>query len=230
MRKDLFMFESNNPIEQTAEMLTSAKDYASEYLEGNPSVLLLVTSSLTQLINKLNFMIGRQMVSTPAEEHPPITNFMGEEITYASKIKKADLTPEQADREAYRNKVERLYTQIGSIAPQGLLNSYTLPDDQIVIRGVAKLAGVEGYEDREIDEDFLEDIDIAIKKKAADEAALAEIERKLQLDQQATKAQAISEEDDDDEDEPKGNEDEKKAAEEAQRAGTTTGKKKPGNK
>jgi hypothetical protein len=190
------MSEITNPIEQTSEMLSFANDSAKELLSGNPSVLLLVTSNLTQLINKLNFMTGRQTASTPAVEHPPITNFMGEEITYANKINKADLTPAQADREAFIDKVERLYTQFDTITPQGLLNSYTLPEDQLVIRGVAKRAGVEDYEDRTIDEDFIEDIAIAINNKKADDAQQAEIERQLQNDQQ--KSQVTKEGDEDD--------------------------------
>jgi hypothetical protein len=209
------MFENTNPIERTAEMLAYAKDYAEEYLEGNPSVLLMVASTLTQLINKLNFMTGRQTVSTPHVEHPPITEFMGEKITYANKINKADLTPAEADRSRFIEKVESLYAQFDSITPQGLLNSFTLPEDQLVIRGVAKRAGVEGYEDRGIDEDFIEDIAIAIKVKAADDAQQAEIDRQLEQNlqtnqtnqQQAQESSALNEEKEEDDDEEEEDED-----------------------
>jgi hypothetical protein len=65
------------------------------------------------------------------------------------------------------------------LLPKGLLNDYTIPEDQLVIRGVAKRAGVQGYEDAKISISFIEKIQKAIKKKAADEVEQKKIDEAL---------------------------------------------------
>ncbi|MVT11367.1 hypothetical protein [Chitinophaga tropicalis] len=200
------MFTSDNPIGQTAELLEQAKSYAEDLLEGNPSVILMVSSGLVAIINRLNFMAGRESQINKPVEFPPITEFMGEEIKYAKKIEKADLTPAEADRQDFIKKVEQLYAQFDSITPEGLLHGYTLPEDQLVIRGVAKRAGVEDYADRDIDIYFLEDIAAAIRQNAAADAKQQEIERQLAqgtvvTNPQDTEGGQDSDEEEDDDDE-----------------------------
>jgi len=174
------MSEITNPISEAADILESAKDVITTVLEGNPSVLLMVSSRLTQTINRLNGMTGKQPLNSQKVDHPPITNFLGEEISVPQKIKIEDLTPEQADRQSFLTKVQALYAQFETLSPEGVLASYTIPEDQLLIRGVAKLAGVEEFEDRELNEEFIEDIQKAIKEKNSHEANESEVLKKIQ--------------------------------------------------
>lgn len=158
------------PIEKAAHVLVDAKDQIKVLLlEDHPSLLLTVTSQLDLLINRLGHLSGIAIVHTKAEEFKPVTNFMGEDITRPREVTSEDLSALPEDVAILVAKVDRLYAEFDTIAPEGILNAYTIPEEQLVLRGVAKRAGVEDYEDAEINVYFIEKIAKAIKQKVADE-------------------------------------------------------------
>jgi hypothetical protein len=166
---------------KAASIINDAKKNAVKILNqgGHGMLAITVSSNLEQVINRLNFITGTSMRGEKAPKFKPVTNFMGEDITLPTPIKEEDLSPDQAERKAFLDKVEKLYKQFDTIPPEGILKDYTLPEDVLVIRGVAKRAGVEGYEDRPMDVAFMKDIAEGIESKAAEEAKQKEIEEEL---------------------------------------------------
>src|SRR5699024_7014201 len=70
--------------------------------------------------------------------------------------------------------------QFITLSPEGILNDYTLPEDQLVIRGVAKKAGIANYEDIELNIPSLEAIAQAIRENEKGEAQEKKIEQELE--------------------------------------------------
>lgn len=94
----------------------------------------------------------------------PMTSFMGRPLKQ-DRVVSADLDPKESEKQQFLGKVEKLYNQIGFIQPSIILNSYTIPEDVLVLRGVAKRAGVDGYESKELTISFIEEIQFAIEQK-----------------------------------------------------------------
>lgn len=176
------MYNLQEATAHVASKIASLKEEAAE-IYNHPDAQLLshrVNSDLDRLLNHLLFMTGTQPVVASSEPmFKPLTSFMGEPMNFPKQLNKADLSPSEVERETYRDKVSRLYEQIDTIAVDGILNSYTIPEDVAVLRGVAKIAGVEGYEDRPIDEAFVNAIIVAKAAKLVVDKEQAEIDRQL---------------------------------------------------
>ena len=172
----------SKPIQQSIRIIQEAKEEINITLKAPEFVhnLLPINTLFDRILTRLQYMGG---VLEPDKhekvEFPPITSFMGEEIIHATKITPADLNPKEAEKQDYLNKVNKLYAEFESIAPEGILNSYTNKEDVLVLRGVAKKAGVEDYADREINLLFIDKIAAAIKAKAQDEKLQAKIDKEL---------------------------------------------------
>lgn len=172
---------AKSPLTVVAEGLTEVKDHLHEILTEpeHSSILLYAKGALGAMINRFHFLAGTTPTASTTEQFPPVTNFMGEELTLPKPIKPENLSPDELERDLFVDKVNRLYATIQTIPVDGVLNSYTLPEDQLVIRGVAKRAGLEGYEDREINPAFISDICDAIKAKDARSVQETQIEAEL---------------------------------------------------
>lgn len=173
---------TSTPIEEASKLISSTQTQLKKLLgTGEYSHLWLgLDAHLTRMGNQLQHLSGQQFDAPVQEEYEPITNFMGEEIAYKDEIKVEDLDPEEAERAIFLDKVDRLYLQFDTIEPDGILNSHTTPEDVLVVRGVAKKAGVEGYEERELTIPFIEAISKAIKAKAQGDAKEKQMEEELQ--------------------------------------------------
>lgn len=173
----------SNIIKQAAEIILVAKKEVKALLDQLPlSNLSLATEpALQAIINRLFFLSGTPQLpeTNGVVEFPPVTNFMGEEITYPKQVKLEDIKASDYERTIFLDKVTRLYGEIISVSPQGILNSYTLPEDILVLRGVAKKAGIEGFEEREINLRFIEDIAAGILAKEKETALESKINAQL---------------------------------------------------
>lgn len=173
-------------------------DAISEFIRGvkevlnapeHATILLSVTSDLTKVENRLRFISGspQKAVEKPTTDpFPPITHFMGQKIKRVGMVKVDDLSPKDAERQSFRNRVDTLYAQFDSLSYQGILNSHTNKEDVLVLRGVAKRAGVENYETAEITRAFLEDISYGIEEKEGEAAEQDRIEKDLQKQAEIT--------------------------------------------
>lgn len=113
------------------------------------------------------------IIKKEANEFPPITNFMGEDLTNGKQeILKDLIRPKEAEKQAFLYAVEKLYNELPTANPHSIINAYTLPEHILILRGVAKRAGVADYETRPMTVQFLEDIILGI--------GIKEEEKKLQ--------------------------------------------------
>ncbi len=177
-------------LKALSDLLISTRDQAKTILNhpDNQIILAGVQSSFNKLLNKVNFLAGiTHSAHLSNEQFEPIV--IGDNL--ASPLQPAMATAE-ADRDAYVSRVKALHAQFETLSPQGLLNDYRSNDDLLVLRGVAKLAGVEDYEDAEITEEFIETIQAAIKAKAAEEARQHEIDAQLEEETAVDEASKLS--------------------------------------
>lgn len=152
---------------QAGAIVLNTKLQLQELLSGPEfsTISLTTSSTLDQLMNRLHFLGGTTPNVTPSEQFLPITNFMGEEIS-RKEVTKADIIPEDSEKKIFVDKVESLYDVFNQMHPDKILSSYTLPEDILVLRGVAKLAGVKSPGIKKITVQFIEEIKEGIKAKA----------------------------------------------------------------
>ncbi|MFB6453728.1 hypothetical protein ACE38W_00530 [Chitinophaga sp. Hz27] len=166
--------EKPNCLVLAIAALQHAKEEATQYLSDTPeysSHRFIIDGRMTTLINMLSTSTGTTPVSSTknvADLFPPITNFFGDEIALPTVIVPEDLTPKELEGERFVSAVNKLYAEFTTITPEGILNSYVLPEHQLILRGVAKKAGLSDYEEREINLSFVEEIgqSIIAKEKA----------------------------------------------------------------
>lgn len=166
--------DSLQKIKQT--QMDVNKSLAETDYRGN---LIEINSLFQRLIARLVFMGAVENPTDGPQERKlePMTRFMGRDIKQ-DKTTAADLNPQQAEIDAYLKKVDKLYEQIIFMQPSIILNSYTMENDVMVLRGVAKKAGVEGSESKKLNEMFVEEIQIAIKAKKEEAILQSNIDEK----------------------------------------------------
>ncbi len=155
-------------IAEAASLLTAAKDNVLGLLKDNGHLLVTVEHGLNRIINQLNFLVGRQqeVIEDARTQFAPITHFMGEELNRPVEIKTEELSPKEAQRKIFLEKVDRLQNSIGELDNEAILDAYTQVNDTNVIRGVAKRAGLENYAKGEINHQFLDDIRLGLKAQS----------------------------------------------------------------
>lgn len=145
-----------------SHILVNAKEQVLDMLSDNlyGHLKIGIRADLDRLINRLNFLTGRQQeTAVDARSHfPPITHFMGEKIEKPKVVKIEDMTPKDAEKKIFLDKVDALEKMFPTLPNQKILDAYSQTNDTNVIRGVAKRAGIENYRRGEINEKFLEDI------------------------------------------------------------------------
>lgn len=172
---------AENPLKKVIDLLLKGKAEVNQLLKDaeHGMTLLGFNADIDRIVNRLAFLSGHEVQSATTEEFPPVTNFMGEEIKVVKDLKPEDLQPGQEERQQFVNKVEKLYAEFDTLHPEAILNNYTLEEDKLIIRGVAKRAGIEDYEDRAINLSFIEEIAKAIKDKAAGNEQQERIDEEL---------------------------------------------------
>lgn len=158
------------PIQECLKLVADTQREMNKLLSGPEHVgnLLPLNGFFDRIRTRLVFMGGvieHDEKTTTKHEFGPITNFMGDKIVRPEKVTAADLNPTEAAKQKYIARVESLYKELPLLSPSALLNAYSIPEDILVLRGVAKRAGVKGYEDRELTVDFIEDIILSIEMK-----------------------------------------------------------------
>lgn len=172
---------SKQNIDKAFSILVKAGDDVKKTLKDKEEqpILLGIIAGLTKITNKLSFLTGSNVRQNEKVTYPPVTEFFGEKISLPKKVNKEDLTPKEAEKTTFRSKVQTLYKQFHTLDADGIINSHTIPEDQLVLRGVAKLAGVAEFEDRTIDHKFIADINKGIVAKAEDAKVQAQIDKEL---------------------------------------------------
>ena len=155
-------------LKQALSILEDAKAQVSEILTDNESsaILLRVNAGMNSGITALSHAAGSANTAfATAIESKPITNFMGKKIGKSPvTVTEDQITPEEHEKNIYKGKVEKLYSEILRIESTDVLKNYTIPEDVLVLRGVAKRAGVKEF-DGELNVSFVDAIKDAIIEK-----------------------------------------------------------------
>jgi hypothetical protein len=195
--------------EQAIELVKATQHEVNELLKGPEYIhnLLGINAQFTLILNRLKFVNqiltpGANKKEAKAEAAPkrfgPIKTFMGEPIKREKPITKTDLTADEKKRLDFVKKVEKLYDSISGIDTNIILNSYTINDDKLILRGVAKRANVKGWKDRDINADYVNDIKLGIQIIAEEVAKQEEIDRKIREQDEKRSSGAVDDLDDDD--------------------------------
>jgi len=138
-----------------------------ELLQQTPYTNLQVSvdNNFNQLINFFRHTTGAS-ASTPEINSTtffePLNSFMGEPVLAPAAIDITLLTPTVEDTELLKQKVLQLEASIENLDNDVVMNSYALPEDELVLRGLAKKLEVTDYETRVIDYDFINAIRTAV--------------------------------------------------------------------
>lgn len=156
------MTKAQEALKEAVTILVDAKENVLEVLNEKDHGLTVITvqSGLDKLINKLSFLSGmaQEAPRDASARFEPVTEFMGESILRASEVTKEELNPKDLERKRFVERVDNLESSIETMTTEKVLDSHTTPEDQNVLRGVAKRAGLEDYRDGDINEAFVEKI------------------------------------------------------------------------
>jgi hypothetical protein len=180
---------ANEALNSVGQLLLATKEDVQNLLSGTEhgATASLINHQLDQLINRVAFLGGNAPVSTATTEFPPITEFMGEPINRAEPITEAQLAAGDLEKQIFTDKVEALYDNIEAMFPDKVLNSYTIPEDVLVLRGVAKKAGVPDYSNAPLNVAFVEAIHEGIAKKREEELKQQQFEETIEGEDLTTK-------------------------------------------
>ena len=143
-----------------------------ELLQATPYTNLQVSvdNNFNQLINFFRHTTGTS-ASTPEVNSTtffePLNSFMGEPVHTPTAIDITLLTPSVEDTELLKQKVLQLEASIDNLDNDVVMNSYALPEDELVLRGLAKKLEIADYETKPIDYDFINTIRTALVQHQA---------------------------------------------------------------
>ncbi|WP_313214110.1 hypothetical protein [Soonwooa sp.] len=163
-------------MNQSISDLEQFRDMISERHKDNPTLTLRFSSVFNQLINSLGVHTGA--VATPSNvaegfTPQPLKMVFGKDVTHTEKRK---LKPfEVDDVAAMRERMQHIYDSFLDRENNDLKESL----QEIEIRGVAKMAGVEDFDTQKIDGHFLNKIKKAIADKSKDDENKAAVKAKL---------------------------------------------------
>ena len=146
---------------------------------------------LRRMITKLTYMgavTEADDFKKPNDMFPPI--ILNDDDKNKLKVGKADMDPKEAEKKAFLFSVDKLYSELPGLNPHSIIQSYTMPEHQLIIRGVAKKAGVEDFDKKEITVAFLEEIILAIELKEEENDKIAGINAALKEEDEKKKADA----------------------------------------
>jgi hypothetical protein len=129
------------------------------------SLSLFLEGNFKTMINRLKVMTGNNLGSATSQTFAPITDFLGDKVHVSKAVLEEDINPIEEDIKKFRADVQGLYDTILSYSTELILKSHTLPEHTMILRGVAKLAGVEDYQTKEIGEAFIDEIKRAINQQ-----------------------------------------------------------------
>jgi hypothetical protein len=173
----------SKPIQEAHQLVAACQQEVQKFLSGpqHNRNLLSINSNFRVILEHLKFMGGvlePEKKSAGNERFPPMTTFMGRPLKSANgKSTSEEIIPKNPEKEVYLAKVEKLYNEIGNTAPSIIMNAYTQEHDIAVLRGVAKLAGLENFKEAEINTEFIQAIQVAIEQKAEEKQQLADIDK-----------------------------------------------------
>ena len=160
-------------IQQTIDDLQEVQERISERHKDEPTFSLRVNSVFNQLINSLSVNTGRVTDRAVSGFTPkPLGTIAGKSVSGKRNVKISDTKTEKEQTiEEFRENVQKAYDSFPDRESKELKDS--LFEDEI--RGVAKLAGLDDFQEAKIDGHYINKIKKAIAdKKELDDKKAAE--------------------------------------------------------
>jgi len=145
------MTPQETELHEAINFLKGTKEQMAGFLPSHPGLVSRSNHVLTQLINGMCHMAGLPLVTDLPEGNTqqkkaatePVTHILGIPVTNSKRIKKSEpqtmVNPKEEDVKILKNDVEAALTTFLERDSKDLLESL----DHIVIRGVAKKAGMQ---------------------------------------------------------------------------------------
>lgn len=160
-------------VRKAVEALTKSKTEVLALLAKDnvgEIVSIGISTKFDQMINSLSFITGDFNPGTPNFSFEPITTFMGEKLETPVVVVAEQLEPTKDDTTAYVEKVDALQKNFPALENNKILESYVTLTDVLVLRGVAKRAGLEDFREAEINSIYIDKIREGLKAKDAAKA------------------------------------------------------------
>uniref|UniRef100_UPI00163ABFD2 hypothetical protein n=1 Tax=Elizabethkingia meningoseptica TaxID=238 RepID=UPI00163ABFD2 len=157
-------------VEETIQDLQEVKEKILNRHEGDTTLTLRFDSVFNSLINSLGNTTGNIVSSTSQKVSSgftpkPLTNIAGQKISGNSSVLK--LQPLEVDQaKAFKEEIQAIHDSFSNRENGKLLEEL----NELQIRGVAKVAGVEDYDTDPINGDFVQKIKDKIAANVQDKA------------------------------------------------------------
>jgi len=152
-------------LEQAHDLLVDTRATLDVLLQSQDMTRIMVKTKMDQMVNNLAFILGKQQAPNvaPRQVLTKLTEFMGEKLERPKRVTVEELTPDQLKAKIFAEKVDKLTGQFEAMENEQIIDAYKA--DPVVIRGVAKRAGLEKYNAVDVPKitaDFLNEIRTAL--------------------------------------------------------------------
>ncbi len=157
----------SDPMQEALQLLLDSRVKILALLQQThyTNLQVSVDNNLNQLIHFFRHTTGAADTTLGNDStisFGPLSSFMGEPVHAPTAIDVTLLTPSVEERELLKQKVLQLEASIENSDNDVVINSYALPEDELVLRGLAKKLEITGYETSPIDYDFINAIRAAV--------------------------------------------------------------------
>lgn len=168
------MNSNSTAIQEAASILQDAREAITAKLKfaGLNFFADVTNSQLKEIERRFYGMSGLPEDKTVEvkTEFEPLTKIMGRDVTRKAVLKE-DLQPTLSEKEQLRNRIVDLHDRIPDMYNDKVLEILYEPKGRSILRGVAKLAGVEDWREAELTVEFVDKIKTAIEaEKKVDKA------------------------------------------------------------
>ena len=146
-------------VRDAVAILTQSREAALEILkseESLSSVVITVENGMNTLVNRLHFQLGESPIVAGTTEFKPLTKLDG--VSFIQEEPAEAVIPDKSEIEILSDRIMELEKQLPGLANDQILKAYKTKADKLIIRGLAKKAGVPEFESAKIDEAFMEAI------------------------------------------------------------------------
>jgi hypothetical protein len=117
------------------------------------TTVIMVEHGMNTLLNRLKFQLGEGLVIPGTVQFPPLNKVDGQSFIKEDPVEAS--TPVKEEVDILKQKVADFEQNLPELTNDVILKSYKNKADKLIIRGLAKKAGVPEYETAKIDELFL---------------------------------------------------------------------------
>ena len=158
--------------EEVVKLLSATKKQINTLLNDSPILLITINSQLDTLINRVSLLSGIRNAEsdlTPDELETKFPPIPGDNDNALIPVTKEDLKPELSVKEQFLADVKNFSENIFNQENEKILEAYITSDDIRVIRGAAKVAGIEDFKTAEVNGLLLDKIreNLTAQKTAA---------------------------------------------------------------